>query len=101
MSRIITIFRSRLNPDAQAAYMPVTECMTKLAQTMPGYIDAKTFSAVDGERVTIVTFADRASHNAWRDHPEHRSAQVRGRQEFYQSYSIQVGEETYCNEFKQ
>lgn len=73
--------------------------MTDLARGMPGFVDAKTFSSDDGERVTIVTFADREFHNAWRDHPRHREAIRRGIDDFYATYSIQVAEETYSNEF--
>lgn len=73
--------------------------MTELARSMPGFVDSKTFTADDGERVTLVTFADRPSHDAWRDHPSHREAQRRGIEEFYSTYSIQVAEETYSNFF--
>lgn len=73
--------------------------MTELARSMPGFVDSKTFTADDGERVTVVTFADRSSHDAWRDHPSHREAQRRGIEEFYSTYSIQVAEETYSNFF--
>ena len=44
----------------------------------------------DGERVTIVTFADLVSERAWRDHPEHLVAQRQGIADFYSDYSIQV-----------
>jgi len=65
--------------------------MSELARTMPGYVDHKTFTAGDGERVTVVTFADRESHNGWRDHPHHSEAQQAGIRSYYSSYSIQVG----------
>ena len=57
---------------------------------MPGFLDAKTFVAEDHERVTIVRFRDRQSHNAWRDHPRHRVAQGRGITEFYNEYELHV-----------
>ena len=62
-----------------------------LAEQMPGYVEHKAFTAADGERVTLVTFADRASHDAWRDHPEHRQAQRAGVRDYYEEYSISVG----------
>jgi heme-degrading monooxygenase HmoA len=73
--------------------------MTSLAAGMPGFIDAKTFVGNDGERVTVVTFATRATHNAWRDHPEHRVVQQKGIDSFYSEYSIQVGEVVYEHRF--
>jgi heme-degrading monooxygenase HmoA len=62
-------------------------------------VEHKIFVAGDGERVTLVTFADRASHNAWRDHPDHRAAQQAGIRLYYDSYSISVGEVDYASFF--
>ena len=87
---MLTVFRSRLRPDA-VGYPDHAARMSELARTMPGYVDHKTFTADDGERVTVVTFADRASHDAWRDLPEHRDAQRTGARDYYVEYSIQVG----------
>lgn len=100
MSRVVTVFRNRLVESSRAAYGTVADEMSALARTMPGFVDAKTFTADDGERVTVVTFADRASHEGWRDHPLHREAMDRGRDEFYETYSIQVADETYRAEFE-
>ena len=53
---IVTIFRSRLLPEAVDEYMPVAKRMSDLAKAMPGYIDHKGFVAEDGERLTVVEF---------------------------------------------
>jgi heme-degrading monooxygenase HmoA len=66
---------------------------------MPGYVEHKAFTAPDGERVTVVTFADQATHDAWRTHAEHRVAQRRGREEFYESYSLQVADVRTVSQF--
>jgi heme-degrading monooxygenase HmoA len=86
----VTVFRSRLRPDA-ADYPEHAARMSALARTMPGYVEHKAFVAEDGERVTLVTFADRASHDAWGRHPEHRQAQAAGVRDYYEEYSISVG----------
>ena len=99
MGRIVTVFRTRLRDGARAEYVPMAAEMTELARAMPGFVDAKTFAAEDGERVTIVTFADRVSHDAWRDHPRHREAQRRGTEDFYEEWSVQVAEETRSDRF--
>jgi heme-degrading monooxygenase HmoA len=88
--QVVTVFRSRLRPDAIDEYEPRATEMFALAQTMPGLVDVKSFAADDGERVTLVTFADAESQRAWREHPEHRLAQQAGRDRFYAEYSIQV-----------
>lgn len=90
VGQVVTVFRSRLRPDAEA-YAAHAARMGDLARTMPGYVEHKTFAADDGERVTLVTFADRASHDAWGRHPEHREAQRAGVTTYYEEYSIAVG----------
>jgi heme-degrading monooxygenase HmoA len=87
---VVTVFRSTLRPEAVAEYEIVSEQMVDLARSMPGMVDYKTFASEDGERVTIVTFASMAEHDAWRRHPEHRDAQRLGRERFYETYAIQV-----------
>src|SRR4051812_24249209 len=91
--QVVTVFRNRLRPDADA-YPDHAARIGALARTMPGYVEHKTFTAEDGERVTVVTFADRASHDGWRTHLEHRAAQRRGRDAFYETYSLQVADVT-------
>jgi heme-degrading monooxygenase HmoA len=97
--QILTVFRNRLRPEHRDEYATTSGRMTELAREMPGFVDAKTFTADDGERVTIVTFADLASERAWRDHPEHREAQRAGIDRFYADYSIQVGTVLYRHDF--
>lgn len=92
--QVVTVFRSRLRPEALEEYGGTADRMAELARAMPGYVEHKAFTADDGERVTVVTFADRASHDAWRTHAEHRVAQRRGREAFYASYSLQVADVT-------
>ena len=59
---------------------------------MPGFREFKTFTAEDGERISIAAFDGIESHDRWRDHPDHRAAQRRGREEFYAEYRISVAE---------
>lgn len=87
---VVTIFRSRLREDGPSDYAAMAAEMDRLARSMPGFVEAKSFTAEDGERVTLVTFADRASHEAWRDHPRHQHAQQSGRDHFYAQYHLQV-----------
>ncbi len=88
--QVMTVFRSRLRDDA-AAYPEHAARMSELAREMPGYVEHKVFVAQDGERVTLVRFADRASHDAWARQPDHREAQRAGITSYYEEYSIAVG----------
>jgi heme-degrading monooxygenase HmoA len=89
---VVTVFRSRLRPDADPAYGILAAEMEAAAREVPGFVDFKTFTADDGERVSLVVFDSPDSHRAWRDDPRHLEAQRRGRAEFYLEYSIRVGE---------
>ena len=97
--QIVTVFRNRLHRDGEAEYGPRADEIEALARSMPGFVDVKSFTAPDGERVTISTFADEASVRAWRDHAEHRVAQQEGRSTFYADYTIQVCEALRTGEF--
>lgn len=87
---IVTVFRSRLNPETHAEYSALAPKIAALAQTMPGYIAHKSFVAEDGERVTIVEFEDEASQRNWSTNAEHAQAKKAGRNSLYTEYSIQV-----------
>jgi len=88
----MTVFRSRLRHGDQATYDEMAGEMEDAARRSPGFVDYAVFVAADGERVSVVTFATREAHAAWRDDLRHRAAQRMGRKEFYDSYSVQVGE---------
>jgi len=96
---IVTVFRSRLREGVEGEYEPLGALMSATAASMAGFVDQKFYTAEDGERVTLVRFADLTSHRAWAGHPEHLRAQQRGRAEFYSWYDISVCEESYRREF--
>ena len=87
---IVTVFRSRVNPEAQAEYADLAARISELAKTIPGYVSHKGFVAQDGERVTIVEFEHEEGMRAWASHPEHLEAKKKGRSTFYSEYRIQV-----------
>src|SRR5271165_5437082 len=97
---IVTVFRSRLMPDVREEYVALVDRMVEIAAAMPGYISHKGFFAEDGERVTIVEFESEEAQRAWRMHPEHRDAQRKGREVYYQDFSVQVCQVIRENRFK-
>ena len=58
VGQVVTVFRSRLAATHTEAYAEHAGRMSDLARQMPGYVEHKVFVAADGERVTLVTFAD-------------------------------------------
>ena len=87
---VITVFRSRVKPEAQEEYVQWATRMSELARSMPGYLSHKGFVADDGERVTLVEFASEEGQRAWALHPEHVEAKKKGRKDFYHEYRVQV-----------
>ena len=87
---LITVFRTRVKPGLRDEYVAAVDHMSALARSMPGYISHKSFYAEDGERCTIVEFADKAGLEVWRTNAEHREAQRLGRDKYYTEYCVQM-----------
>jgi len=86
----VTVFRSRLNPEALEEYQQWAARMSALVAEIPGYVAHKGFEAKDGERVTIVEFASEEGLRAWATHPAHVEAKRKGRSTFFADYRVQV-----------
>lgn len=91
---VVIVFRSRMRQDIPEAKMgklgAMAHRMAALATGMPGFVSYKDFVAEDGENVSIVEFESPETLAAWRDHPEHKAVQERGRADFFAEYRIQV-----------
>jgi heme-degrading monooxygenase HmoA len=85
----VVIFRNRLRDDAEG-YGETAVAMAALVAEQPGFVDVKTFTAEDGERVTLGYFEDLVSLERWGRVPEHQRAQERGREEFYSGFDLEV-----------
>jgi heme-degrading monooxygenase HmoA len=80
---MIVIFRSRLRDDPAPGYADTAARMLELARATPGFVSFQHYEAADGERVSLIEFASDEAVRAWREHPEHREAQRRGRADWY------------------
>ncbi len=96
---VITVFRSRLRPEHADEFQDLAAKMLELAESMPGFISHKIYSAEDGERCSIIEFESPDHLRAWRVHPEHLEAQRLGRERFYSEYSLHVAEPTRESRF--
>ncbi len=88
--KIVTVFRSRLDEAHREEYAALAPEIMALAQAMPGFLSAKTFTAPDGERVTIAEFDTWEHHEAWSKQRRHLEAKRLGIQKFYLRYDITV-----------
>lgn len=95
MAEILTVFRSRLRADAyDNGYADHAAAMLERARSMPGFVSFKSFTADDGERVSVIVFASREDQARWASDAEHRVAQAAGVTDYYTEYSVVVGDVT-------
>ncbi len=72
-----------------ATYERTSRRMRELVSRIPGFISIKGYTSDDGEEIDLVRFESEDALKAWREQPEHRDAQRRGRDE-YDRYSVQA-----------
>lgn len=97
---IIILFRSKLTDQAGDDYRALDDELQVLVRQNPGFVDAKSFTAADGERLTLVWWRDEQSLADWRNLMRHREAQDIGRQKWYQYYDIDVATITRSKRFE-
>jgi len=84
------LFRSKLTEQAGEDYQAMNAELETLVRQNPGFIDVKSYTAQDGERLTVVWWRDEQSLAEWRNLARHREAQNTGRQKWYEHYNIEV-----------
>jgi heme-degrading monooxygenase HmoA len=83
------VFRNRKRPGIDAmAYAADAARMESLARTQPGFVSFKSYVADDGEVVAISEWWSEAAAHAWGCHPDHAAIQRRGRDSYYQDYTL-------------
>lgn len=90
-TEVVVIFKTHLRDGADSeAYGRTSRRMHQLVAQIPGFISIKAYTGEDGEGIDLVRFANDEALKMWREQPEHRDAQRRGREEFYDRYSVQA-----------
>lgn len=88
---VVVIFKTQLRDGAdKVAYAKASRRMRELVETIPGFVSIKAYKGDDGEEIDIVRFQSEAGLEAWRNQPEHRKTQDRGRREFYDYYHVEA-----------
>ena len=85
----LVVFRNRKRADIDgAAYAADAERMETLAAAQPGFLSFKSYTADDGEVIALSEWADAAAALAWRRQVEHAQVQAKGRDAYYQDYTL-------------
>lgn len=88
---VVVFFKIAKRPEAsEPEYEEADARMYALVSAMPGFISIKSFTAEDGEELSVVRIRSEAALDAWHDLPEHQRVQERARERWYDSYWIQV-----------
>lgn len=92
---VAVIFTSTRTVGHEAEYAATAERMDELVRRQPGFLEMVSVrDPVSRVGVTVAYFEDEDSARAWKRHPEHRAAQQRGIDDFYEHYSVTVAEVT-------
>lgn len=91
--RVMVVFRFRmrenLTPAEREEYDAIAARLMEVTSAMPGFISIREWHN-KGETLGITEWAPLEALAAWRDHPEHRKAQERGRELFYTDYDVTI-----------
>ncbi len=96
---IVILFRSKLTDQAGEDYKAMDAELETLVRQNPGFVDVKSYTAADGERLTVVWWRDEKSLGEWRNLMRHREAQETGRQKWYEYYDMDVASITRSKSF--
>jgi len=96
---LIILFRSKLTDQAREDYHAMNAELEILVRQNTGFIDVKSYTAADGERLTVVWWRDEESLAEWRNLMRHREAQNTGRQKWYEYYNVDVATITRSRSF--
>ena len=83
------IFRTSPVQSGRVEYYSLAADLFKLAAATPGFVAAKTFTASDGEEMTVVEFESDEALNTWRSNAAHQAA-MKSSSRFFADYRITV-----------
>jgi heme-degrading monooxygenase HmoA len=96
---VIVVFTIKLRPDLDVEeYQKAGARMVELVSAMPGFLGME-YASSDGTELIVARFESHEALAAWREHPDHRATQKRGRDEFFARYRIEVCDEVRSYEF--
>ncbi|MFE2581607.1 antibiotic biosynthesis monooxygenase family protein [Streptomyces sp. NPDC059378] len=74
----------------QSGYGETNARMEELVKDVPGYLGMDHAQTPGGLGITVAYFRDADALTQWRTDAEHRAAQQRGRDRWYESYTLHV-----------
>ncbi|MFI7005666.1 antibiotic biosynthesis monooxygenase family protein [Streptomyces sp. NPDC050145] len=78
--------------EGDRGYGATADRMDELVKELPGYLGHESARTPGGLGITVSYFRDAAAIEEWRSVGEHRGAQKQGRADWYEEYTVHVGE---------
>ncbi len=72
------------------AYAETVRRLAALAEGQPGFLGMESVRGGDGRGITVSYWKDRASIEAWKRQPEHAQARSRGRDGWYERFTVRI-----------
>lgn len=84
------VFASVRRDGADDGYGETAARLGELVREIPGFLGEDSARGGDGFGITVAYFADLAGIERWRADAEHAAAKRRGREEWYERYTIHI-----------
>jgi heme-degrading monooxygenase HmoA len=89
---IAVIFEVWPKPEHRQQYFDLAAELKPLLATIDGFISVERFESLSepGKILSLSLFRDEAAVAAWRNTPEHRATQSRGRVQIFANYRLRI-----------
>ena len=91
---------STVRTEEQTDYAETNARMEEIVRDIPGFLGMDSAQTPGGLGISVAYFRDAEALTQWRTHTEHRAAQQRGREQWYESYTLHVGKVERSHSFK-
>ncbi len=88
------IFEVQPQPERRQEYLDLAAALRPELEKLDGFISIERFSSLteEGKMLSLSFWRDEAAVAAWREHPDHRAAQDKGRGGIFRDYRLRVAE---------
>lgn len=90
MTTCYAVIFTSTRTEGDNGYAAAAQRMAELVFEQPGFLGEESVRGADGVGITVSYWQSEAAILAWRDHPEHRLIQARGRSEWYSAFHTRV-----------
>ncbi len=89
---IAIIFEVEPHPQHRQSYLDLAASLRPLLEQIDGFISVERFQSLtnDNKILSLSVFRDEAALAEWRKLKAHRSAQFKGRHEYFKNYRLRV-----------